>query len=121
MIIQIYISNMEYQNISKKLEKMYDISFVLYKEAKKENNSILDPVNWINNQNQMRKSWEEFIEPFKNNESMRKVMLNNSFGAYMNFMYKSYPSGFGDELRKGWEKGTSIDGTLIYIKLKEIN
>lgn len=66
----------------------------LYQKAKEEmggeGKDLLDPKTWLYNKNKMRNAWENFK---KENESLGpfgQILINNSFGRYMDFMYNSY-------------------------------
>jgi hypothetical protein len=107
------------ENIKKRMEIMADIAEKLHNDAKTEGCMDLpDPSVWILNQNKMRESWEKYSNT--TNEKMGifgAVMLDNSFGRYMKFMYESYPPGFSDEIKKVYHKGGVFDGALTYYKL----
>lgn len=114
----------ELSEIRLRLEKMDDISKKLYikcMNTKCEN--LPDPVNWIYNQDIMRKAWEEYIN--KNSDVdipifMKKLMLNNDFSNYMKFMYENYPSGFGNKIKQACDKKEKFDGAKIYYDLTNI-
>lgn len=82
---------------------------------------LFDPVIWIQNQDKMRKSWEEYKSNMEKKPSFfSKLMLNNSFSKYMSFMYDTYPSGFGNKLEECYNNNEVIDGAEIFYKLKYI-
>lgn len=114
----------ELTEIKLRLEKMNDISKKLYEKcmnSKCEN--LPDPVNWIYNQDNMRKAWEQYIN--KNSDVdipiyMKNLMLNNDLTNYMGFMYKYYPSGFGNKMKQAYVKKETFDGAKIYYDLNNI-
>jgi hypothetical protein len=69
----------------------------------------------------MRKAWEQYIN--KNLDIpifMKNLMLNNDFTNYMEFMYKYYPSGFGNKMKEAYLKKEKFDGAKIYNDLTNI-
>lgn len=115
-------------NISKTRKKMKilnDISLHLYNECIKEmiydsdeeNNKILDPVNWLVNQEIMRKLYESYINKTMVSDNIwTKQLSNNNFIKYMKFMYDNYPVGFGKELLNKYENNEICDASAIYYK-----
>mgnify|MGYP001318068589 CR=1 FL=1 len=102
----------------KKLEIMNDVSKKLHLECINDKCEAIDPVNWIYNQDKMRDAWEKFKLDFNNKpEFIKNIMLQNSFGRYMGFMYDNYPPGYGNEFKNCINKNIPIDGLKIYNEL----
>ena len=85
---------------------------------------LLNPTSWIYNQNTMRPAWEKYRKKYEYDEkdtqavqNMKRLMLNNSFGRYMNFMYENWPSGFADECTLAYKTKTIFDGAETYKRL----
>ena len=105
----------------KKMTIMHRISESLYEKCVAEGcerNSMIDPTGWIQNQTEMRKRWESFMELLKTKPLLAELFKNNSFTNYMTFMYKEYPPGFGDAILEHMYNGTMCDGALIFDRLK---
>lgn len=99
------------------IQELYDEAERLYKVAYDEAENkklVLDPRNWLDNQNKMRESWELYKT---NNHNV----VCDSFSRYMNYMYDKYPPGFGATIIDYQTKGLPIDGTLIYNILSNSN
>jgi len=98
-------SNVTYKNENKldnirKAEKMYKLCL---DEISIDHgyDKLVDPMTWLVNQDDMRKSWEQFLKTLETVPDMLKtIMLNNSFSKYMEFMYNTYPVGFGNEIKE---------------------
>jgi hypothetical protein len=73
---------------------------------------LRDPSTWIMQQTTMRAYWAE-IRPF-----LRQKEYDNDrvkcFYNYMEFMYVSYPAGFGDKIKELHDNDISFDGAEIY-------
>lgn len=81
---------------------------------------LVDPIQWIMNQDQMRMMWEKFVSKFDHtsNKIITDVLLNNKFSDYMKFMYQTYPAGYGNKLLEGFRKGGWVDGAEIFFTLR---
>lgn len=112
------IKNDEIIKIRKKMEILNDISKQLYNDCIKEtfnDINILDPVNWLANQENMRKLYESYInKTILSNNTLTENLINNKLIKYMKFMYDNYPIGFGDELIKKCKNKEIWDGAEIY-------
>ena len=60
----------------------------------------VDPVNWIYNQDKLRKSWEIFNKKAENMGPFKDAFINNDWYKYMQFMYDSFPAGYGDLIQQ---------------------
>jgi hypothetical protein len=61
--------------------------------------NIVDPPNWLFNQDKMRSMYEDSIDkPF------HPLNMNNELKEYMKFMYNSFPSGYGKFLIDEYHK-----------------
>jgi hypothetical protein len=107
-------------HIKEQMEYYSKKSNELYKACYDEGcNGIIDPVTWIFNQDKMRHAWETYkMNTEKSPENLRNVMLNNSFSKYMSFMYDTYPPGFGNKLKKCYDKKINFDGAEWFYNLK---
>lgn len=113
--------NDELKKIKKKLNIIYNVACAYYKEAKNnicdEDTCLIDPVVWISNQDMMREIWENF-----KNDCIGEMLINNSFGTYMQFMYDSYPPNFQNETKRRIDEFGCMDGAEIYYDLtKKLN
>jgi len=106
----------------KELMKSYSKNAIkLHNECLNEKCKALDPDSWIANQDKMRKAWEAFNLKLENNKVLKKIMLNNSYSNYMQFMYDTYPPGFGNKIAYHFNNGISCDGAEIFANLKDID
>lgn len=106
--------------IKKKLEIMHNISQKFYEDAKNEiepDQELPNPTNWIYNQNKMRGAWDNMRKEFAQNKLLKEMMLNNSFGRYMEFMYNSYPPNFGSEIIRCEKEYGYCDRSKVYYNL----
>lgn len=79
---------------------------------------ILEPHIWIYKQDSMRKSWESWRENMENKSPVvRQLLDNNSFTKYMDFMYDTYPAGFGNSLTESRENDDYCDGAEIFYNM----
>lgn len=96
--------NKLFKQYKKDMNQKADIANKLYKKALSEsieNKNLLDPVQWIFNQDKMRKAWEDYLLILNDKPSaFKNIMINNSFGSYMQFMYDTYPPNFGKQLKE---------------------
>lgn len=73
---------------------------------------LCDPSTWIMRQTELRAYWVE-LRPL-----LRAAEYDNErarhFYNYMEFMYTSYPAGFGDKIREFHDSDTGFDGAAIY-------
>lgn len=80
-----------------------------------------DPATWIYNQDKMRRMWSSFKE--HNTKYKKKNIVNdildNSYAKYMNFMYDTYPIGFGNEMQKCFREKKSMDCVETFQILKK--
>jgi hypothetical protein len=116
----------ELSKIRVELEKKALKAEELYRKALSDigpdSQKLLDPTLWIMNQEKMRESWYEFLNIPSNGTSfenivLSNVMFKNSFSEYMQYMYDTYPIGFGKEVVKCYDNGLVCDGAKIYSKL----
>lgn len=107
-------------NLTTQMENYYDESHKLYKRCCEDRcDGIVDPVNWIFNQDKMRVMWETYKQDVENKtEIIKNAMLNNSFSKYMDFMYDTYPTGFGNKLKECYDNKINFDGAKIFYNLK---
>ena len=111
----------EKMNLIQKLKKYGDESEKLYQICVDECPDLLDPTIWIYNQTQMRQSWEIFkADMVMKDNIVSTLMLNCSFSKYMEFMYDTYPVGFGDEIKNCYENDLVCDGAEIFHKLTKV-
>ena len=92
--------------------------------ASEECDGLPNPTLWIYNQNEMRKLWDEWKENLQN---LNKPLLqftfkypSNSYNVYMDYMYKTYPPGFGENLKNAYidsKEGEIIDVCKIFNEL----
>jgi len=113
------MNNASRKQIKTTLELISTQSNKLYQQCKADNcPDILDPLDWINNQDKMRKAWERYLSTFDNKpDIIRKLMLNNSFAIYMRYMYDNYPANFGNTITEHYKRGSMCDGVKIYYHL----
>jgi hypothetical protein len=76
-----------------------------------------EPAVWIYNQDSMRKMWKEFKEKCDGTVFLGNLMINNSLGNYMNFMYDNYPATFGSKMMEAYHQGIPFDGAKTFKKL----
>jgi hypothetical protein len=73
---------------------------------------LCDPPTWIMRQTELRAYWAELRPllrtPEYDNERTRH------FYNYMEFMYTSYPAGFGDKIKEFHAADVGFDGAAIY-------
>lgn len=104
----------EIEEIKKRLITTFQIAEKLYEEAKEyiapNDIDLFKPSILINNQDDIRKTWPIFKKEIENPET-------NSFYKYMDFMYNSYPEGFGSEIARCVQEYNYADGAEIYYKL----
>ena len=102
--------------IKNNLELNFTKSKELYSKCldeDQENVIILEPSEWLYNQDTMRAIWEKY----KNNTS--SPFYTGSYRKYFSFMYNSYPDGFGRIMSEKLSENLSIDGAEIYYELTE--
>jgi hypothetical protein len=73
-------------------ELRYQRALQLYNTCKSEGcDQVPDPVNWVYNRNAMRLMHENFNKMNENvPEPLRNMMMGNSMGVYMDYMYNNY-------------------------------
>lgn len=116
--------------IRKRMEILNNISKQLYDECIKEFNyntnekdiKVLDPVNWLVNQENMRILYESYTnKTITSNNILTEQLIDNKFIRYMKFMYDNYPIGFGKELLNKYKNKEKYDSAEIYYeKLQNI-
>ena len=111
-----YNFNIDFKNELNKLREIlsnYNTqSIELYELAKLDlsvNSKLVDPIAWLENQEEMRSIYEKYNPLFKN---------NISYYNYMKFMYENYPENFNKELLKLKEDHIMVDGVELYYRLK---
>ena len=111
------------QQIKEDMDKWGHHSEQLHQEAIQDQcDGLLSPLRWIFNQDSMRKSWESWRNDMKTKPPIAQQLLgNNSFTKYMDFMYDTYPSGFGRALKYSHENEDYCDGAEIFYKLTNVD
>ncbi len=102
------------------MQKLDEKAWVLYYKCIAQQASPPDPTTWIGNQTQLRSNWERII--INNNklkEPFKTIITQNDYYYYMNFMYKSYPPGFGDTIMRFYDSGGICDGAKEFENLKQ--
>ena len=111
-------------------KKMYDMAREadqLYLLAKRDGTDygasmpLPEPVIWIHNQDTMRKMWEIFKSKCEGTGMIGDMLINNSFGHYMKFMYENYPAGFGKKMTEAYHQDVMFDGAKEFKELKMKN
>ena len=92
---------------------------VMNDESCTDSHMVLDPVMWINNQDQMRRMWEVMRKSKEN--PIAQFMFNHTLFKYMEYMYTRYPAGFGRRLQQAARSGRDVDGAKIYISCLQGN
>ena len=108
------------QNLTNKLYEYQEKSKELYTICHDEGcDNLPDPTNWIFNQDKMREMWENYKARCDECDHimLKNMMLNNSFSKYMEFMYDTYPCGFGNEFKHCYDNEVEFDGTETFSKL----
>lgn len=122
------LSDKEYNqkiNLTKiKMGKILNEARTLYSQVKNssdEDNEILDPVQWVYNQTEMRESWEKYLNDISQieNGEFLNMQINNDLSKYMNYMCENFPMGFGDALLYKVKNNLFCDGAEIYLVLSE--
>jgi len=109
-----------YAHIRQRMLEMSNTADGLYHAAKRDCPGIPTPTEWILQQATMRASWERWYTiTNKKREPFRSIMLRNAYSKYMKFMYDSYPPGFGDEIMKAYQDGTSFHGVQTFLQLSK--
>jgi hypothetical protein len=75
--------------------------------------NLVDPTNWILNQDKMRMAWEKFKGEIKSDVFMN----NNCFTTYMDFMYNTYPPNFGNKIKECYANNVDFDGANVFVQL----
>lgn len=106
---------MDLETTRKKLQLIEKTADILFQKAHTESDcpDLSDPLIWLLNQNEMRLSWQLYNEEL-NNTKFKSKMLDTPFSKYMQFMYNTYPPGFGDILNKKYETTEKVDTAQIY-------
>lgn len=107
------------EQVNQYLCEKYFTAKNLFDACNQENNGV-DPVNWLHNQDEMRKLWEDFIHKTKQSPLLSAVMLSGPFADYNNFMYDTYPPGFGKAMNIDRKKRVNSDVCEIF-KLYKLN
>ena len=71
----------------------------------------------------MREGWEKYKLDMENEpELFKDLMLNNCLSEYMNFMYDTYPIGYGNKHIECIENNLGFDGaeTFYNLKIKDV-
>ena len=76
----------------------------------------LSPPKWVHNQTIHRRDFEDWCKRFDTDTALAQIMLSDSniFYKYSNFMYSSYPPGFGDAMQEADEKMLPFDGAAVF-------
>jgi len=104
--------------VIKELVNKYDESEKLYNICVNDGcEDVVDPQNWLHNQDQMIDNWQKFKIICESQGPSGDILLNNSFGKYMNHMCESYPLEFGNKVRENYNNKIQSDGAEIYYEL----
>lgn len=115
----------EINKIREDLQIKYNRSIELHKKliddiGEENGKNILDPANWICNQNIMRSTWENMQSECEKNSSVDKIILNNNpFAEYMIFMYESYPANYCTKMMEYKNTGY-CDSAEVYYELTHL-
>lgn len=107
----------EIEDLRIKMIEWSETSNKLYNLVKDECKDLPDPTNWLINQEKMRNSWEEYKNTKTENNLVNKLLLNNNFAKYMDFMYNTYPKGYGEKLQQLYKDKIYCDGALEFYKI----
>ena len=106
------------QSIESKLQEYNNTANQLFEICVSEcNDGLPDPKRWICYQNEMRELWDEWNT---NNVNEETLFTCNACKVYMDYMYKTYPPGFGENLKnaiRNSKEGEIIDGCKIFNQL----
>lgn len=91
-------------------ELYYD---VMNDESCTDSQMVVDPVQWLYNQDQMRRMWEVMRKSKEN--PIAQFMFNTTLFKYMEHMYTKYPAGYGLRLRLAARSGRDVDTAKLYI------
>ena len=110
--------------VRQKMKTAANKAHTLYTAAKVENPgesvTLLDPETWILNQPLMRDLWEHYkaqIEVLSKED--KNKMEQEAYHLYVEFMYQTYPPGFGIELGKGYQGKKEFDSAELFYTLKK--
>ena len=107
------LGQLEMETLICKAEELYKVCLNV--------DEILDPNNWLYNQDKMRTIWEQYKLGLANmSKFMRKGMLNNSYARYMEFMYDNYPAGFGNKLLECYDNNLDCNSIEIFNDLNRV-
>jgi len=117
--------NNEIKEVRRIMMEMSNTADMLYMKAKRDgvdydtSMPLPEPTVWLYNQEKMRKMWEGFKSKLEGMPPLvGSMMINNSFGDYMKFMYDNYPEGFGKKIMEAYNKGVKFDGARVFKELK---
>jgi hypothetical protein len=114
------MNEIDKQKLKIKMEIMNNVSKELYNKCLTDPGceNLVDPVNWIYNQDKMRTMWEMYKPTYKDQSNLFKMCIaNNNFSKYMDFMYDTYPIGFGNKLKECYNKNIPFDGAQEFYSL----
>jgi len=112
------------KSLESQLQEYDNTAQKLFAICAPECDGLPNPTQWIYNQNEMRRLWDEWNESLqKANEPLFQFTFNspsNAYKLYMDYMYITYPPGFGEKLRNAYttsNEGEIIDGCKIFNQL----
>jgi hypothetical protein len=114
----------ELKELRKTMMELSNQADRLYMMAKRDgvdidtSKALPEPVTWIYNQDTMRKMWEDFKDKCEKMGPFGNMLINNSYGNYMKFMYDNYPAGFRKKMMEAYNRGVGFDGAKAYRELK---
>lgn len=92
------------EKINKIKNKLIEIdkrSNLLYDKCKDTNIKLLNPPEWLNYQNIMRRKWELFQKQLIDVENdFQNLIINENVRKYMEWMYISYPPKWGEKIKE---------------------
>ena len=107
------------QSIESKLQEFNKTANKLFAICVSKCDGVPDPKRWICYQNEMRELWDEWNDSSQNTD---ESLTCSACKDYMDYMYKTYPPGFVENLKnaiRNSKEGEIIDGYKIFNQLEK--